>query len=380
MTQPLRRESPLDTLNEPRRDLARIVLAVLSIGLLIVVSVYVLMPFLGALIWAITIVAASWSLRLRLQSLLWGKRSLAVLVLSLALLLVLFIPLSIAISAIVQNAGEIIAWVRSLGDFHLPPAPAWLIELPLIGSRAGELWDQAASSGIAQYAKEAGPYAATIAAWLIAQIGNLGLIVLQFLLTVVVAAILYANGEAAAQLALRFGYRLAGERGVDVMRLAGRAVRGVALGIVVTALLQSALGGIALFIAGVPFAALLSGVMFVLCIAQVGPLLVMLPATIWMYWSGEPAWGTLLLVATVIVTTLDNVVRPFLIRKGADLPLLLIFAGVIGGLVAFGLIGIFVGPVVLAVTYTLLDAWMNDQPFVEAQQLAGAKLPDAKPE
>jgi predicted PurR-regulated permease PerM len=358
--------SARSSLSGMRQDLARVVLAVLSIGMLIVVSAYVLLPFLGALIWAITIVAATWPLMLRLQALLWGRRSLAVLMLSAALLLVLFIPLTFAISAIVENAGEIIAWVRSLGTFHLPPAPAWLAALPVIGPRAAELWDQIATSGITQVAREAGPYAATIAAWLIAQIGNLGLILLQFLLTVAVAAILYSNGEAAAQLALRFGYRLAGERGVEVMRLAGRAIRGVALGIVVTALVQSVLGGLALVIAGVPFAALLSGVMFVLCIAQVGPMLVMLPATIWMYWSGEPAWGTFLLVCTVVVGTLDNVLRPFLIRKGADLPLLLIFAGVIGGLVAFGLIGIFVGPVVLAVTYTLLDAWMNDQPYLEA--------------
>jgi predicted PurR-regulated permease PerM len=221
-----------------------------------------------------------------------------------------------------------------------------------------------------QLARETAPYAATVAAWLIGQIGNIGLIMLQFLLTVAVAAILYANGEEAARLVLRFGHRLAGERGANAMRLAGRAIRGVALGIVVTALVQSALGGISLAIAGVPFAALLSGVMFVLCIAQVGPMLVLVPAVIWLYWSGQTGWGTFLLVCSVIVGTLDNVLRPFLIKKGADLPLLLIFAGVIGGLIAFGLVGIFVGPVVLAVTYTLLEAWMNDDPYLGEESVA----------
>jgi predicted PurR-regulated permease PerM len=239
------------------------------------------------------------------------------------------------------------------------------VNLPVVGPRAAQLLNHVATSGVDQLARETAPYAAVVASWLIAQIGNIGLIVLQFLLTVIVAAILYAQGEDAARIALRFGNRLAGERGVNVMRLAGRAIRGVALGIVVTALVQSVLGGIALAVAGVPFAALLSGVMFVLCIAQVGPMLVLVPAVIWLYWMGASGWGTFLLVATVIVGTLDNFVRPFLIKKGADLPLLLIFAGVIGGLVAFGLVGIFVGPVVLAVTYTLLDAWMDDQPFVE---------------
>jgi predicted PurR-regulated permease PerM len=352
------------TLPPPRQDLARVLLAVLSIGALILVSAWVMLPFLGALIWAITIVAATWPLMLRLQSVLWGRRSLAVLLVTSALLLLLFIPLSIAIGAIVENVGQIIAWVKSLQTFQLPAAPAWLVGLPVVGPRAGELWNHVATSGVDQLARETAPYAATVAAWLIGQIGNIGLIVLQFLLTVAVAAILYANGEESARLVLRFGHRLAGERGANAMRLAGRAIRGVALGIVVTALVQSALGGISLAIAGVPFAALLSGVMFVLCIAQVGPMLVLVPAVIWLYWSGQTGWGTFLLVCTVIVGTLDNVLRPFLIKKGADLPLLLIFAGVIGGLVAFGLVGIFVGPVVLAVTYTLLEAWMNDDPYL----------------
>jgi predicted PurR-regulated permease PerM len=358
------------TLPPPRQDLARVLLAVLSIGALILVSAWVMLPFLGALIWAITIVAATWPLMLRLQSVLWGRRSLAVLLVTSALLLLLFIPLSIAIGAIVENVGQIIAWVKSLQTFQLPAAPAWLVGLPVVGPRAGELWNHVATSGVDQLARETAPYAATVAAWLIGQIGNIGLIVLQFLLTVAVAAILYANGEEAARLVLRFGHRLAGERGANAMRLAGRAIRGVALGIVVTALVQSALGGISLAIAGVPFAALLSGVMFVLCIAQVGPMLVLVPAVIWLYWSGQTGWGTFLLVCTVIVGTLDNVLRPFLIKKGADLPLLLIFAGVIGGLVAFGLVGIFVGPVVLAVTYTLLEAWMNDDPYLGEESVA----------
>ena len=100
--------------------------------------------------------------------------------------------------------------------------------------------------------------------------------------------------------------------------------------------------------------------MFVLCLAQVGPLLVLIPAVVWLYWSGDSGWGTFLLVVSVVVATLDNILRPMLIRMGADLPLLLIFVGVIGGLLAFGLVGIFVGPVVLAVAYTLMQAWVAE--------------------
>jgi len=128
---------------------------------------------------------------------------------------------------------------------------------------------------------------------------------------------------------------------------------------VVTALVQSLVGGAGLLITGVPFAAVLTALMFLLAVAQIGAVPVLIVPIIWLYWTDSPGRGTVLLVVAIIAGTLDNVLRPVLIRKGADLPLLLIFVGVIGGLIAFGLIGIFVGPVVLAVTQTLLTAWLD---------------------
>jgi predicted PurR-regulated permease PerM len=120
------------------------------------------------------------------------------------------------------------------------------------------------------------------------------------------------------------------------------------------------LGGVGLAVAGVPFAAILTAAMFMLAIAQIGPLLVLVPSVAWLYWSSQTGWGTFLLIWTLVVGTMDNFLRPILIKKGADLPLLLIFVGVVGGLIAFGLIGIFVGPVVLAVGHKLLSAWVDD--------------------
>jgi predicted PurR-regulated permease PerM len=124
-------------------------------------------------------------------------------------------------------------------------------------------------------------------------------------------------------------------------------------------MIQAALGGISLVICGVPAVAVLTAIIFMFCVAQIGPVLVMGPAVAWLYWSGQSFWGTVLLVCTIIVGTVDNFIRPLLIKKGADLPLLLIFAGVIGGLIAFGIIGLFIGPVVLAVTFTLLESWIT---------------------
>jgi predicted PurR-regulated permease PerM len=180
-------------------------------------------------------------------------------------------------------------------------------------------------------------------------------------LTVIASAILYAEGESAADWVLRLGARLGGERGENAVRLSGQAIRSVARGVVVTAFVQALLGGIGLWIAGVPFATLLTAVMFLLAVAQIGAVPVLALATVWLFWSGATGMGVFLLVVTLVAGTLDNILRPLLIKQGAaDLPLLLIFVGVIGGLIAFGLIGIFIGPLVLAVTHTLLRAWLYD--------------------
>ena len=204
------------------------------------------------------------------------------------------------------------------------------------------------------------PYAGALSVWFVSALGSVGEMFVQFLLTVAIAAVMYASGERAAAMVIRFGRRLAGDRGEFAVRLAGQAIRSVALGVVVTAVAQSVLGGIGLAVAGVPFASLLTALMFILCLAQIGPGLVLIPAVIWMYYAGDALWATVLLVFTIIAGTMDNFLRPILIRKGADLPLLLILAGVIGGLIATGLLGIFIGPTVLAVGYTLLNAWMDE--------------------
>jgi predicted PurR-regulated permease PerM len=212
--------------------------------------------------------------------------------------------------------------------------------------------------------------------WLASQAGGLGRLLLHFLLTVVITAILYATGETAARGVRRFAHRLAGDRGEESVVLAGQAIRAVALGVVVTALVQSAAAGIGLLVVGFPYAAVLTAIIFMLCVAQLGPILVLAPAVGWLYWSGHTGWGTVLLIWTVLVGGLDNVLRPILIRRGADLPLLLIFAGVIGGLVSFGVIGLFVGPVILAVTYRLLESWIAD---VERQPGGGAERESRTP-
>ena len=343
------------------RELTRTLLGAIFLGALIVASFWILRPFLAAAIWATMFVVATWPAMIWLQARLWRRRGLAVAAMTVILMLVFVVPLALAVGTIVSNADEIVVLLKSIAAFRMPTPPDWIANLPFVGAKVVLAWEQAAASGVEGLLARLMPYAGDATKWFVAEAGNVGFLFVQFLLTLLLSALMYARGEAAAAEAGRFGRRLAGERGEHAVQLAGQAIRSVALGVVVTAVVQSALGGVGLAIAGVPFAGLLTAVMLFLCIAQVGPSPVLVPAVIWLYWSGETAWGTFLLVWSLVVVTMDNVLRPMLIKRGADLPLLLIFAGVIGGLLGFGLVGIFVGPVVLAVAYTLLEAWINDR-------------------
>jgi predicted PurR-regulated permease PerM len=346
---------------EGRSDLTRTTLAVLFVAGLIAACFWILRPFLPALIWATTLVVATWPVMLQVQHRLWNRRGLAVAIMTLALLLVFVVPFWLATTTIIDNFDRIVEWGTSLKSFKLPPPPQWLAGVPLFGDRAAQFWESIASSGVEPLVAKAAPYAGNAASWFVAALGGLGIVFVQFLLTIAIAAIMYTGGERAAGIAQRFGYRLAGERGEQSVRLAGQAIRSVALGVVVTAVLQSVLGGIGIALAGVPFAAVLTAFMFMLCIAQLGPLPVLVPVVIWLYWSGASGWGTFMVVWTIIVGSLDSILRPLLISKGAHLPLVVLLAGVIGGLIAFGLVGIFLGPVVLAVGYTLLQSWLADE-------------------
>ena len=344
----------------PSGDITRIVLLVLLIGLLILGSFWTLLPFLGALVWATTLVIATWPVMLWVQRVTGGRRGIAVAVMTVLILAALIVPLVFAISAVLDAAYRSPALMHDFMVRGLGEPPLWLADVPLVGKRVTEQWQQIAAGGPDALVEFVRPYARDAASWAISATGGFGMLVVQFLLIVVLTAILYSQGELAAQGALAFGRRIGDERGERTIVLAGQAVRSVALGVVVTALVQSLLAGTGLWITGVPHAALLTAFIFVLCIAQIGPVLIVLPAIAWLFWSGSSGWGTVLVIWSLPVLALDNVLRPILIRRGVQLPMLLIIAGVIGGLVSFGVLGLFVGPVILAATYTLAKEWVNE--------------------
>ncbi|MDQ6436372.1 AI-2E family transporter YdiK [Mesorhizobium sp. LHD-90] len=343
-----------------RQDITRVTLAVLFIGSLLVASFLVMQLFLPAIVWATTLVLATWPLLLWLQRHTGNRRGLAVLIMTLTLLLLVIVPFWLALSTVITNLETVGDLIRTILSLRPPPVPDWLAGVPLVGARAAEAWEKLNSASVQELLPRLTPYAGTLTYWFASATGSLGGMFIHFLLTTAIAAVMYSGGERAAATAIRFGRRLGGARGETAVRLAGQAIRSVALGVVVTAVAQSAVAGIGLAVAGVPYAAVLMALIFILCLIQLGPALVMAPAVIWMYYSGDALWATVLLVFTIVAGTMDQFIRPVLIRRGADLPMLLILAGVIGGLIAFGILGIFIGPTVLAVAYTLLNAWMAE--------------------
>lgn len=342
---------------EAPSDITRIMLLVLFIGLLLAGSFWTLLPFIGGLIWATTIVTATWPLLNGVERMMGGRRALAVAIMTLIVLLAFVAPFTFAILAVLDAADRSPAVLRDFLVGGLGPAPAWLHNLPIAGERLAARWSEVSAGGPEALVEFVKPYSRNVAAWFVAATGGIGAIVINTLLIVVLVAILYARGDVAARGILAFAKRLGGDRGVETAWLASKAVRSVALGVIVTALVQSALAGLGLWIAGIPHPGLLTAAVFILGVAQLGPLPILGPAIAWLYWTDSPITASILLLWSLPVIALDNVLRPVLIRRGVELPLLLIIAGVIGGLLGFGVMGLFIGPVLLAATYTLAKAW-----------------------
>jgi predicted PurR-regulated permease PerM len=343
----------------PTGDITRIVFLVLFIAVLLAGSFWTLLPFLGGLIWAATVVIATWPLLLKMRAR-TGKPWVAVLIMTGITLLAVILPFGFAVSTLLDVAHR---GPEVLGDIFtkgLGPPPEWLGKIPAVGHELAAKWQEIAAGGREGLVAAARPYAGNAAHWAISVTGGIGVVAVNILLTIVLVAILYSQGESAARGALAFGLRLGGERGKEVMHLAAQAVRSVALGVVVTALVQSVLAGIALAICGIPGAGVLAALVFMLGIAQLGPLPIMLPAIGWLFWTDQAGWAWLLIVLALPIGMLDNVLRPILIRRGVQLPMLLIIAGVIGGLIGFGVMGLFVGPVILAASFTLVKSWVAE--------------------
>lgn len=349
-------------------DLPQIVFSLLFISLMIVACFWIVQPFILGFTWASMVVIATWPMMIKIQSLLWGRRGLAVLVMTLLLVLVFIIPIAVLVNSLIENSTPLMAWLGS-GNLQMPDL-RWLRDIPLVGRKLYSAYHHLLNGGGSAILAQIQPYIGRTTGFFFAQAGHFGRFMMHLGLMLLFSVLLYWRGEQVGHGIRHFAFRLASRRGDAAVLLAGQAIRAVALGVVVTALVQALLGGIGLAISGIPYATILTVLMILSCLVQLGPLVVLVPAIIWLYWSGDTTWGTVLLVWSCVVGTLDNVLRPMLIRMGADLPMILILSGVIGGLIAFGMIGLFIGPVVLAVSYRLVSVWVHESPAPEDDPLA----------
>jgi predicted PurR-regulated permease PerM len=341
-----------------------------TLGFLGAGCVLVLAPFASALLWAVVLCFTLWPVYETLLKVFGGRRTLAAAVITLAMTLLVVLPFVIAGVTLADNVRELTAATRAWIDAGPPDPPGWLKRVPVLGEPGSAYWVELArdSAKLLDALKQLLEPASSR----LLKIGlALGRGLLELTVSVLVAFFLFRDGAAGAERLKTVVGRIAGDRGRMLLDVAGKTVRGVVYGIIGTALVQAVVAGIGFAIAGVPAAGLLTLAMFCVAIMPFGPVLVWLPAALWLlFHQDHVGWGLFMLLWGAGVSSIDNLIRPWLISQGSQLPFLLIFFGVLGGAVAFGFIGIFLGPTLLAVGYRVLKEWMaSGRPMELAQDL-----------
>ena len=351
-----------DVLTE--RILMGLLLAGLAIGCWLVLA-----PFISAILWGAILVFTTWpvyrwiSQRMRLRDS-WAA---GLMVLSTAILIVL--PLALVAPAGAEDIQMLRRAVEDGVARGLPGAPAWLADVPLIGSTIADYWNTWAQdlSAIGDTLK---PYFGTLVESGLKFMLSIASGLLQFVLALVVAFFFYASGDVLAAHLARIIGRIAGERAPRLIEVTGATIRGTVYGILGTALVQGFLTAFGLWVSGVPRPLLLGAIAGFIAVLPIGAPVIWIPASLWLLADGHTGWGIFLFTyGLLIVSGSDNVIRPYFIARGAKLPFLLTILGVLGGALAFGLLGIFLGPVLLGVSFTLVAEFSgNDR--LAASQLA----------
>ena len=338
--------------------------AAIRIGL-VAVLVYacgrIVLPFAGILVWSAILAVMLYPLHLRLAPRLGDRWS--ALLIGLVGVAVALGPMVIVVTSLATSIYSLVSSLQS-HDLTLPPPPLWLDGTPLVGKKLTEIWTLVATNlpaALAQYGQLlSGP-----AAWLASFAGGLAAGELAFVLSFAIAAVLVAYGRGATEFARRLLERVTGSkaRGIQLVTMTAATIRGVALGVVGVALIQSLLLGVGYFAIGLRAAGLLTLAALVLGIVQVPLILLTLPVVVYVFATEATQPAIIFLVWNVVVGLSDNILRPLLLGRGLEVPMPLILIGVIGGMLVDGLLGLFVGPVLLAVSYVLLLEWLRQHPI-----------------
>lgn len=340
------------------RNYARITL----ILLLLVGCLIVMRPFLAAVLFAGAVTISSWPLYTLLQTRLKGRNTLAAAIMTLSLVLIVIVPLALVTYNIADDVARFYDEVKaSLISGELVP-PAWLRDVPVVGTWVDDYLRRLFHSReeLVQVAQRMLEPARRILAGAAVVLGT-G--VAQVSLAVFVSFFLYRDGIAIQRAISIAMNRLIGDTAPEVAGIVTRTVRGVMYGLLGTALAQAFVAAIGFTIAGVPAVPLLSVMTFLLSLIPVGPPLIWGGAAFWLFSNGETGWGIFMVLWGVFaISSVDNIVKPMLISRGSALPFLLVLLGVLGGVLAFGFVGLFIGPTLLAVGYSLMRDWTRVNP------------------
>ncbi|MDP1527561.1 MAG: AI-2E family transporter [Rhodocyclaceae bacterium] len=340
-------------MNDTTRNYARIFLVILlAIG-----TVWVLAPFLPALLFAAILCLTTWPLFVWTEGRLKGRSTLAALLLTLLLATAVLLPMSYLAATVTDGVTQLLALLKPWFESGDHPPPAWLVTLPLIGEPLDTYWRQLAASQ-AELTRLGQQLFEPTRKFLLASVGLIGQGLLELTLVVFITFFFYRDGRALAGRIAMLANKIGGELGERMLTLSHTTIMGVMIGIVGTAAAQGLVALVGFMIAGVPAPLLLGAATFFLSMIPVGPPLIWIGAAWWLYEQGQTGWAIFMLIyGFAVISSVDNVVKPILISRSASLPILLIALGVFGGILAFGFVGIFLGPVILALALTLIESW-----------------------
>lgn len=333
------------------------VLRIAALGLLLYACVILLLPFISIIVWSVVLAVALYPVFKWISVRLGGRPRLAAVLVTLLGLMVVIGPATWLTLGLIESARAIYEHF-DLAKMSLPKPPAAVKTWPLIGEQLHEFWELA-STNVTSALTELAPYLKPVGTSLLSIAGGAGVGFLKFLGAIVIAGFLLPHGQSLAEAARKVARRLTTDADA-LVELAAATIRNVSIGVVGISALQALLVGPALILAGVPGSSLLTSAVLILGIIQVGPALVLLPLVVWSWFVMEPSKALLFTIYLVPVGLLDNVLRPVVMGRGLTTPMPVILLGVLGGTIAAGITGLFLGPIVLAVIWELLVPWLRE--------------------
>lgn len=341
--------------------LKKVTSATLHVGLMLLLLAWclkIVAPFVLPVIWAMVLAVALAPLHARLAGMLGGRNKLSASLISIAGLSVLLVPTVLLLGSLVDGATEL-AKRMSEGTLRIPPPSEKVAEWPLVGEKVSAAW-LAASENTAEAAQEFAPQLATFAAGLMGQVASLGFGVLAFAFSTIVAGVFLCVGSKGTSTAESVLVRLLGERGREMLTIIVGTIRSVAQGVLGVAVIQALLVGVGLVLMGVPAAGLWALAVLILAIVQLPPLIVTAPIIFYVFSVESGMSATIFAVWTVVASGSDTFLKPLFLGRGLDVPMLFILVGAIGGMMAFGILGLFLGAVLLAIFHMLFVTWVSE--------------------